>query len=128
MLTLTTKIIFIASASLMMFLAFAPGPALADVKDELQGGVNTAAGGAQPDAEKRVSNIIRTIITLLGALVGIAAVIMIIFGGFRYVTSGGDPNKVASAKNTLLYALIGVIVAALAAVIVQFVLKKTTTG
>ena len=55
----------------------------------------------------------------------IAAVIMIIWGGFRYVTSGGDSNKVSSAKNTIIYAVIGLIIVALAQFIVKFVLDKT---
>jgi hypothetical protein len=53
------------------------------------------------------------------------AVIMIIYGGFRYITSGGDSNRVGSAKNTLIYAIIGLIIVALAQLIVHFVLSTT---
>jgi uncharacterized protein YacL len=55
--------------------------------------------------------------------VGIICVIFIIFGGIRYATSGGDPEKVKSAKNTLLYAIIGLAIALLAAVIVNLVVS-----
>jgi len=127
MLSIISKSILL-TASLFLFMSLTPANVSADVGDELQKGVNTAAGGPQPNAENRIRDIIRNIITILGAIVGIVAVIMVIVGGFRYVTSGGDASRVASAKNTLLYALIGVIIAALAGVIVQFVLKKTTTG
>jgi hypothetical protein len=51
---------------------------------------------------------------------------MIVVGGFRYVTSAGDSTKVGSAKNTILYALIGLIIVALAQIVVRFVLSKAT--
>ncbi len=67
------------------------------------------------------------IINVISVIVGVIAVIMIIFGGFRYITSGGTSEKITSAKNTLLYAIIGLIIVALAQVIVKFVLNKATT-
>jgi hypothetical protein len=70
--------------------------------------------------------LIRKIINILSVIVGIIAVIMIIIGGFRYITSGGASEKVTGAKNTLLYAIIGLIIVALAQVIVRFVLRNTT--
>lgn len=54
--------------------------------------------------------------------VGIVSVIMLIYGGFRYIMSGGDSKKVTDAKNTILYAIIGLIIAVLAYAIVHFVL------
>ena len=50
-------------------------------------------------------------------IVGVVAIIMIIVGGFRYITSGGDSSKVGSAKNTIIYAIIGLILVALAQII-----------
>jgi amino acid transporter len=67
----------------------------------------------------------KTVITVLSAVVGIVAVIMIMFAGFRYVTSGGKEESVKSAKNTILYAIIGLVIVALAQIIVHFVLNKT---
>ncbi len=55
-------------------------------------------------------------------IVGIVAVIMLIIGGIKYVVSGGDSKKVTDAKNTVLYAIIGLIVAFLAFAIVNFVI------
>lgn len=69
-------------------------------------------------------NIIKNVINLLSMLVGVVAVIMFIVGGFRYITSAGDSSKVSSAKNTLVYAIIGLVVVALAQAIVLFVLNK----
>ena len=56
-------------------------------------------------------------------IVGIIAVIMLIIGGIRYVTSGGDAQKVTDAKNTVLYAIIGLVIAFLAFAIVNFVIS-----
>ncbi len=56
-------------------------------------------------------------------IVGIVAVIMLIVGGIKYVVSGGDSKKVTDAKNTVLYAIIGLIIAFLAFAIVNFVIS-----
>ncbi len=58
-------------------------------------------------------------------LTGIASVFMIMIGGFKYVTSSGDPGNIQSAKNTIIYALVGLAIAALAQTIVVFVLQQT---
>ena len=61
-------------------------------------------------------------------IVGIIAVIMLIIGGIRYVTSGGDSKKVTDAKNTVLYAIIGLVIAFLAFAIVNFVISALPSG
>ena len=58
--------------------------------------------------------------------VGIISVIMLIYGGLRYVISGGDSKKVTDAKNTILYAIIGLIISILAFAIVNFVINAVT--
>jgi len=73
-----------------------------------------------------INSIISTTINIFSILVGVVSVIMIIVGGFRYITSGGDSSNVSSAKNTIIYAIIGLVVVALAQFIVQFVLNKVT--
>ena len=67
-----------------------------------------------------------TIINIISILVGVVAVIMIIYGGFKYITSGGKEEGVKGAKNTILYGLIGLVIVALAQIIVKFVLNQTT--
>ena len=57
-------------------------------------------------------------------IVGIIAVIMLIFGGVKYVISGGDAKKVTDAKNTVLYAIIGLVIAFLAYAIINFVIMS----
>lgn len=93
----------------------------------IQCGAGSAAG--VPDstnAETKVNSTVQNLINLLSVAVGILAVIMLIVGGFRYITSAGNPEATKGAKNTILYALIGLIIVALAQVIVNFVLNKTT--
>ncbi len=58
--------------------------------------------------------------------VGIISVVMLIYGGIRYVLSGGDSKKVTDAKNTILYAIIGLIISILAYAIVNFVINTVT--
>jgi len=67
-------------------------------------------------------------VNILLYLVGVLAIIMIIYGGVRYVTSAGNSNQVSSAKNVILYALVGLVVAVLAYAIVNFVIVGVTTG
>ncbi len=67
------------------------------------------------------------VVKLVSIVVGVISILFIIYGGFRYITSGGDSGKVGNAKNTLIYAVIGLIVVALAQIIVNFVLTSTTS-
>jgi len=78
------------------------------------------------DATDRINTLVRQVINILSVLVGIVAVVMIIVGGLRYITSGGNDTSVTSAKNTILYAIIGLIIVALSQLIVRFVLGKLT--
>ena len=59
-------------------------------------------------------------------IVGVMAVIMIIWGGIRYVLSAGNSAALTSAKNTIMYAVIGLIVAILAYTIVNFVINTVS--
>lgn len=69
-----------------------------------------------------VNNLLSTVVSILSYIVGIAAIIAMLSGGLKYITSGGDANKVGNAKSTILYALIGIAIAALAQLLVHFVL------
>lgn len=74
-----------------------------------------------------ITRLAREAVNLFSIVVGAVAVIMIIYGGFRYITSGGDSGNVGNAKNTLIYAIVGLIIVALAQIIVQFVLTQSAT-
>lgn len=71
-----------------------------------------------------LGGVLKNVINIMLYLAGIIAVIMVVIGGLRYITSDGDPQKANQAKNTILYALIGVTVAVLAFSIVNFVIAQ----
>ena len=82
--------------------------------------------GNKIGVQAKANSIVEDIINIFSWIVGVVSVIMVIFGGFRYITSGGDAGKVTSAKNTIVYALVGLVIAALAQVLVLFVLGNVT--
>jgi len=71
-----------------------------------------------------VFSLVKTVINVLLTVAGITAVIMIIIGGIRYVTSNGEQAHIKSAKDTILYAIVGLVVTILAFAIVNFVVGK----
>lgn len=75
-------------------------------------------------AEDKTAEFVRDLISLLLYAIGIISVIMIIIGGIRYATSNGDSSQITGAKNTILYAVVGLIVAMLAYAIVNFVVSQ----
>ncbi len=86
--------------------------------------INTGVNSVDnPSSAKSTGDIIRTVVNILLFALGAAAVVMIVIGGIKYVTSQGDSNGVSSAKNTILYAVIGLIVAISAYAIVNWVIK-----
>lgn len=76
------------------------------------------------ESSQTLNTTIKNVINVMSIIVGVATVIMMIIGGFRYVTSNGDSNQITSAKHTLLYALVGLIIVSAAQAIVKFVLGK----
>ena len=74
------------------------------------------------DLMKTVNQIINIVI----GVIGFAAVAMTIYGGVQYTTSAGDPGKVKKAKDTIMYGIVGLVVAILAFAIVNFVLSSLT--
>lgn len=104
--------------------AVMPAPAYAQSSiDQIRKGVQVS-GGDQGNNGVRLETRIRPIINIVLFVLGAVAVIMIIVSGFRYVLSGGDSSAVTAAKNTLFYAVIGLIVAILAYAIVNFVIDS----
>lgn len=85
------------------------------------GGADCAKATSQPDSLFGVGGIFSTISNILIFLVGAIAVIMLIWGGLQYVISAGDSKRVESAKSTILYAIIGIVISILAFAIVNFV-------
>ena len=89
--------------------------------DSIEEGLKGAGGSDanQDDLKKNIQTVVNVLLFILGAI----AVIVIIIGGIRYTTSNGDPGQTKAAKDTILYAVIGLIVAILAYAIVSFVLN-----
>ncbi len=90
--------------------------------DDISNGVSSIGGGSAntDDLNKGIKNVTNVLLFLLGAI----AVIMIIIGGIRYATSNGDSGATKAAKDTILYACIGLAVAILAYAIVNFVITS----
>lgn len=106
----------------------------ANIQGGLCAGSNLQAPGTaecdniNSEASEGVNNTVNLIINIFSWIVGVVSVIMIIWGGFKYITSGGDAGSVTAAKNTILYAIVGLIIVALAQVIVKFVLGNVTNS
>lgn len=90
----------------------------------LEAGADCARGTDQQANLFGDGGIFRTITNVLLFVIGAISVIMLIIGGIRYVVSGGDSSAVTAAKNTILYAVIGIIVALLAYALVNFVIDS----
>lgn len=98
-------------------------PAMAQISGGAQGGVESARGAGVPtNFANGDGSIVRRIINIMLYAVGVISVIMLIFGGFRYVISGGQKEAVTAAKNTILYAIIGLLIAIFAYAIIKFVI------
>ena len=89
----------------------------------LQQGAEAARCDGCPEDLFGDTGVFRQVTNTILYIVGIVAVIMLIIGGIKYVISGGDSKKVTDAKNTVLYAIIGLIIAFLAFAIVNFVIS-----
>lgn len=119
-------------------LSLAPAASAADIgncggiQNSINQGINSATEGTTvctgttDGGAGSLQSIARKVVNFLSVLVGIVSVIMIIWAGFRYITSGGESGNVSGAKNTLIYAIVGLIIVALAQFIVHFVLTNVT--
>lgn len=114
---------FVAAFAVLPFFAGSNVSAAANAKDAICSG----AGGSGADnctinGQPSVNGTLKRVVNLIIRISAVAAVIMIIVGGFRYVTSGGDSGTVSSAKRTIAYAAIGLVIVGAAQMIVGFVL------
>ena len=118
---------------LALGVAVAAGPAVNAQSSFDQGigdGSNAARGkdqaaclfGNEPSCDGSATPIFKTITNVLLFIIGAVSVIMLIIGGIRYTVSAGDSSAVTAAKNTIMYAIIGIVVAILAFAVVNFVI------
>lgn len=118
--------IFVSLVAVLMMAGVAitvPQRAFADCASgtDIRSGIDCAS---QQQKTQSVSGGIKTAVNTLLFVVGIAAVIVIIVSGLRFITAGGNPQSVSSARDSILYAVIGLVVAILAYAIVNFVLGQ----
>lgn len=114
--------------ALVLGLSFVLAPqavAQDDVSGGISGGAEAARGDDQGDS---LTEIFRTVVNIMLFLIGAVAVIMLVIGGIRYVVSGGNQDQVTGAKNTIMYAIIGIVVAFLAYAAVSFVTTNLQSG
>jgi len=119
-LMIITLVVALSAISVVGLSTVAASPAT----DEACNGLQQVDPGKTCDAAagNGLNSIIRAVVTILSYIVGVAAVIMVIIAGLKYITANGDSNSIGSAKNTLVYALLGLAIAVLAQVLVHFVL------
>ena len=111
------------SIGLILGVSFAATPLVSDsVSAQVNKGLDMTK---TKDTESRTidgsDGLVKTVINIMLWVIGIISVIMIIIGGIRYATSNGDSNSVSAAKNTILYSVIGLVIALFSYAIVQYV-------
>jgi len=120
----------VAFAMLSALFVFAPATSYAagaSSDDACQAilAINPQATCGKKAASSTLNKVLQLVLQMISAIAGVIAVIMLIVGGFKYITSQGDANAAASARNTLIYAIVGIMIVVFAQVIVKFVLKKS---
>ena len=115
---------FMLTLLVLPLMTFTAPVAAQSAQSEICSGLGQAGGGCGGGSGKSINHAIAAAINILSLVAGVAAVIMLIIGGLRYITSSGEAGNVSSAKNTIIYALVGLVVVALAQFIVHFVLAR----
>ncbi len=102
---------------------------MAQNKDDVCRGVGQVTGGndcapAPGSSVTDANKLVRTAIRIFQTVVGIIALVFMVIAGQRFITSNGESNKVAEARNTILYAAVGIVVVGLSEIFIQFVLNR----
>lgn len=119
----TMAILALALGATMLVFSGMPVQAAScgSAKQCIDQGLSASGTSSTPNS---LSSVLTTVTNILLFLMGAISVIMIIVGGIRYATSQGDQTQMQSAKNTILYAVIGVVVSIAAYAIVSFVVTQ----
>jgi len=93
-------------------------------------GLNVISGktSCTKGSDAGVGGIIKQVINIISLIVGFVSVLVIMISGFRFITAGGDQNTVSSARNALMYAIIGLVIAVAAQLIVHLVLNTAVSS
>lgn len=103
-------------------LALLSGTEVLAQADEVKRGLDSISGDNVISFDNAIESVVKTLLFIIGA----ASVVMIIYGGFRYVTSAGEASAVKSAKDTIMYAVVGLVIALVAWGIADFVINALT--
>jgi hypothetical protein len=114
------------TGSLLAGIIFAPASLAVNLT--IENGANSAKGADQAVDLFGASGIFTTVTNVMLFIVGAISVIMVVIGGLRYVVSGGNSGNITTAKNTILYAIVGLIVAIMAYAIINFVIGSFVPG
>lgn len=121
------QLIIAASLLLGGGMALAPVAHANTFKGDACSGISALGGrGCSGNSDSSIRRLFALIVNILSLVVGVAAIIMVIVGGFKIITSNGDSSNVASGRNTVIYALIGLVIAVLAHFLVAFTIGKTS--
>lgn len=119
--TATKKIIIGISLFLLSSLVLTLAPTSSLAIDACKGNDTVVCTSSPKDL---TGGVLKNVISILLYVAGTIAVIMIIVGAIRYITSDGDPSKAGQAKNTIIYAVVGLVVAVMSFGIVSFVIGR----
>ena len=114
-------IISLALGVVAVPIALSPSASAANPFGPCANSSNSGNTACKAKTQSNTSSLVHNIINLLLMIAGVVAVVMIIIGGIRYTTSSGDSNSAKSAMNTLLYSVIGLVIAIFAYAMVQYV-------
>ena len=106
-----------------------PGTVLAaNAVEQACSGLNSLSSSNKcGTGQASVNNIVASVTKLISYIVGAVAVLVIIFAGFRFITSGGSNENTNSARNILMYAVIGLVIAVIAQLIVHLVINSASS-
>lgn len=96
--------------------------ASADIKSKITEGKNST--GESSDTNRDIKTVIKNVTNMALFIIGVAAVIVIIYSGIQFIIAAGNPQTVSKAKTTLIYAIVGLVVAIMAYAIVNFVIDN----
>jgi len=126
--TIIKKMTAVAAAFALVATALFVPVVPASAQSSIENGINSAKGDGVPDQLFGEGSIFTTIVNVMLFIIGAICVIMLIWGGIRYTTSAGNSASVTAAKNTIMYAIIGLVIAFLAFAVVNWVLVAITPG
>lgn len=124
------KRILLTIAVLLAPLALAMPAYAVSVTDEACSEISTSAICKEAQAGKNTNplfgpeGVLTTAVSIMSFVVGVAAVITLIIAGIRFSVNGSNPQEITKARNTIIYASVGIIIAVLAQGIVKFILEK----